>query len=189
MSAALCARPGQRVRLVWPRRCSGAETSTAGAGPPTPLPTRCCWAWLSRPLPEPRYSTVESALHLVASRVGKPWAPWTPPRAFWEPGGAAVSVRVPTGDTGGPEQGAPRGLITRGTGYGVPTRGSAGPRTATTPRYRGQGERAEWDPGGRGQGQKPLLWSSDRQQGDRASRGPPDRSSPSLWSPVGFPIG
>lgn len=189
MSAALCARLGQRVRLVWPRRCSGAETSTAGAGPPTPRPTRCCWAWLSRPLPEPRYSTVESALHLVASRVGKPWAPWTPPQGIlgaWRGRGLSQG---PHRGQGALNRALPGGLITRATGYGVPTRGSAGSRTATAPRYRGQGERAEWDPGGRGQGQKLLLWSSDRQQGDRASRGPPDRSSPSLWSPVGFPIG
>lgn len=44
----------------------------------------------------PHYSKVECALHLVVSRVGKPWAPWI----FWEPGWATFSVMALTGDRG-----------------------------------------------------------------------------------------
>lgn len=87
---------------------------------------------------------------------------------------------------GTPNRVLPGGLITRGTGCGVSPGGSAGPRTVTAPRYRGQGERAEWEEGCRGQ--KPLLQGSGHRQSDRASRGPPDRSPP-LWSPVAFPFG
>lgn len=81
---------------------------------------------------------------------------------------------------GTPNRVLPGGLITRGTGYGVSPGGSAGPRTVTAPRYRGQGERAEWEEGCRGQ--KPLLQGSGHRQSDRASRGPPDRSPPLLVS-------
>lgn len=130
---------------------------------------------------------MESAPHLVASGVGKPWAPWTTPQGILGAWLGHVLSQRPHRGQGTLNRVLPGGLITRGTGYGVSTRGGVGPRTVTAPRYRGQGARAEWDPGRSGQGQKPLRRSSDRQQGDRARQGPPDRSSPlplvSCWVP------